>query len=74
MIIKGASKEAETVMWVATESGHRILREFVAEVLTVCKYDYDGVTYGLEDKAFQAGAELGMTRDELEGLLNKNET
>lgn len=48
----------------------RILKEFVAEVLTVCKYDYDCVTAGLEDKAFQAGAELGIPKEELERLLN----
>lgn len=43
----------------------RILKEFVAEVLVACKYDYDGNTYGLEDKALQAGAELGMTMEEM---------
>ena len=47
----------------------RVLEEFVREVLTVCKYDYDFVTSGLEDKAFEAGAELGMPKEELERLL-----
>jgi hypothetical protein len=47
----------------------RILEEFVREVLAVCKYDYDSVTYGLEDKAFEAGMELGMPKEELEQLL-----
>lgn len=50
----------------------RILKEFVAEVLTVCKNDYDGITWGLEDKAFQAGAELGMSKQELEELLGED--
>jgi len=45
----------------------RILKEFVLEVLAVCRADYEGVTWGLEDKALEAGAELGMTEEELEG-------
>lgn len=57
------------VMFIATETGHRILVEFVAEVLTVCKNDHTGVTWGLEDKALQAGAELGMTKEELERII-----
>lgn len=43
----------------------RILKEFVLEVLVVCRADVDGVTWGLEDKALEAGAELGMTEEEL---------
>lgn len=50
----------------------RVLREFVAEVLVACKYDYDGNTYGLEDKALQAGAELGMTMEEMKKLLGES--
>lgn len=50
----------------------RILKEFVAEVLVACKYDYDGNTYGLEDKALQAGAELGMTMEEMKKLLGES--
>lgn len=46
----------------------RVLKEFVAEVLTYCKNDQDGLAYGLEDKAFQAGAELGMSKEELEKI------
>lgn len=46
----------------------RILKEFVAEVLVVCKNDDDGITWGLEDKALEAGAELGMTKEELEKI------
>jgi hypothetical protein len=53
----------------------RILREFVAEVLTVCANDTsDGgwhITWGLEEKALQAGAELGMTKQELERILEE---
>lgn len=56
-------------MFVATESGHRILTEFVAEVLTVCANDSDGVTWGLTEKALEAGAELGMTEEELREIL-----
>lgn len=50
----------------------RILKEFVAEVLTVCKHDYDSVTCGLEEVAFQAGAELGMTMEEMKKLLGES--
>lgn len=50
----------------------RILKEFVAEVLTTCKYDYDMVTSGLEDKAFQAGAELGMSLKEMRIMLGED--
>lgn len=49
----------------------RILKEFVAEVLTVCANDLEGITWGLEDKAFQAGAELGMTKEEMEKILSE---
>lgn len=52
----------------------RILREFVAEVLVVCaneSKDSNGfqITWGLDDKALQAGAELGMTKEELEKII-----
>lgn len=47
----------------------RILKEFVAEVLVVAENDYDGVCWGLTDKALQAGAELGMTAEELEKII-----
>jgi hypothetical protein len=45
----------------------RVLKEFVLEVLSVCRSDYDGVTWGLEEKALEAGAELGMSKEELSG-------
>lgn len=52
----------------------RILKEFVAEVLVVCaneSKDPNGfqITWGLDDKALQAGAELGMTKEELEKII-----
>lgn len=47
------------------EQSYRILREFVAEVLVVCSNDSDDITWGLEDKALEAGLELGMTLEEL---------
>lgn len=43
----------------------RVLKEFVLEVLAVCRADEDGITWGLEDKALEAGQELGMTEEEL---------
>lgn len=46
-------------------SSIRILKEFVQEVLAVCRADFDGITWGLEDKALEAGQELGMTQEEL---------
>lgn len=49
----------------------RILREFVAEALVICANDYDGVTWGLEDKALQAGAELGITKEEMDEIIRK---
>lgn len=49
----------------------RVLEEFVAEVLVVCKNDYEGVTWGLEEKALQAGAELGMTPEELQEIQDR---
>jgi hypothetical protein len=63
------------VLNTVSEDGGRILREFVAEVLTVCAND-DGdnggyITWGLEDKALEAGAELGMTMEEMKKLLGE---
>lgn len=49
----------------------RILKEFVAEVLVVCANDYDGIAWGLHEKAYQAGAELGMTKEELEKITSE---
>lgn len=49
----------------------RILKEFVAEVLTVCESDCDGVTWGLAEKALQAGAELGMSKEELQRIMDE---
>lgn len=51
------------------EQSYRILLEFVAEVLTVCKNDDTGVTWGIQDKALEAGVELGMTEEELQEML-----
>lgn len=54
----------------------RILKEFVAEVLTVCANDTgDGgwhITWGLEDKALQAGAELGMSLEEMHKIRGES--
>jgi hypothetical protein len=47
----------------------KLLKEFVAEVLVVCKNDHDGLTYGLEEKALEAGLELGMTTEELKEII-----
>lgn len=49
----------------------RILKEFVAEVLVVCRNDFEGVTWGLEDLALVAGAELGMTIEELRKIQDE---
>jgi hypothetical protein len=54
----------------------RILKEFVAEVLVVCaneSKDPNGfqITWGLDDKALQAGAELGMTKEEMDEIQEK---
>lgn len=68
--------EPETIMFVSTEAGLKILKEFVAEVLVVCANDlkeWNGhhITWGLEDKALQAGIELGMTEEELNEIQEK---
>ena len=49
----------------------RVLKEFVAEVLVVCRNDHDGITWGLEDLALSAGAELGMTKEELDKIWDE---
>ncbi len=54
----------------------RILKEFVAEVLVVCKNeskDPNGfqITWGLEDKAYEAGAEIGMSKEQLDEIYEK---
>lgn len=46
------------------------LQEFVREVLTVCRYDSEDVTYGLEDLALSAGQIVGLSKLEMESLLN----
>ena len=53
----------------------RILKEFVAEVLVLCKNDHNGdfesgdLTFGLYDKTLQAGEVLGMTKEEMEEIF-----
>lgn len=63
---------------IVTEDGVRLLKEFVAEVLTVCRNDDGGDSYGdregsfafdLYDKTLQAGEVLGMTKEEMEEIF-----
>jgi len=49
----------------------RILKEFVAEVLTVCRYDDTGVTGDLVEPALTAAMELGMTVEEVRVLAGE---
>ena len=49
----------------------RILKEFVAEVLVACKNDDTGATFDLLEPALMAGAELGMTKEELEKIIDE---
>ena len=46
------------------------LQEFVREVLTVCANDDADVTYGLEDLALGAGQILGLSKLEMDALLD----
>lgn len=55
-----------------SEDGVRILREFVAEVLTVCRYDDTGVTLDLVEPALMAAQELGMSEEEIRKLSGEN--
>lgn len=49
----------------------RILKEFVATVLTVVKNDEEGNCWDLWEMAYTAGAELGMTKEELDKIYNE---
>jgi hypothetical protein len=49
----------------------RVLKEFVAEVLVICKNDDTGVSIDLLEPALTAGLELGMTREELEKIIDE---
>lgn len=51
----------------------RILKEFVAEVLTVCRWDDTGVTLDLVEPALVAAQELGMTPEEIRKLAGDDE-
>jgi hypothetical protein len=41
---------------------------FVEEVIVTCKNDRDGVTYGLDDLALNAGQILGLTKTYMDSL------
>jgi hypothetical protein len=49
----------------------RILKEFVAEVLTVCRWDDTGVTGDLVEPALVVAMELGMTVEEIKELAGE---
>lgn len=49
----------------------RILKEFVAEVLTVCKNDDTGITWDLYELALTVGAEIEMTKEELDKIYSE---
>lgn len=49
----------------------RILKELVASVLTVARNDDTGNTWDLYELALTAGAELGMTKQELDKIYDE---
>lgn len=56
---------------VLSEADHRYLVEFVKEVLVVCGNDQDGITYGLDDVALNAGVILGLSKIEMEEIRDR---
>ena len=48
----------------------RILKELVAEVLVIVKNDDSGRTWDLYDVAMAAGAELEMSKEELDKIYD----
>lgn len=50
---------------------NRFVRELIEEVLTVARWDDTGVTGDLVEPAFRAAIEIGMTQEEIKGLVGE---